>query len=368
MTLSRRTFFVSMFAFSMSNFLLASDPSCAQVGSEMPGQRMGRFRGAQTVAMSSDGSLFALQADRTVTLYNSHTGAEHFHEDGAFLLSDNVISPDGKRLLVARDRELGNKNTVVRLLDTSNGNIVSTLKIKSRGVMDSYMCATFSPDGKQVALSSGGLYHRYLDIYDAQTGEPGLELLHDVDYLARQIVFEPNGKTLFVAHGMTNYLIALMPPDITSIQQQRAPNRAAKPESNVHPTPLLPVHPVLRTWQGAIQRFWYGTEGGESLGYLLQEGSLIPVYLHKRAAEMAATHVPLVTEEALRKSVMVNVSRTGLIAILDGEDVVMRDLTGKEVNRLRGKGYDRATCIAFSADGKTCVVGRANGLADVWRL
>ena len=79
---------------------------------------------------------------------------------------------------------------------------------------------------------------------------------------------------------------------------------------------------------------------------------LAPVYLRSNTAGMAAAHVPLVTEAALRKAVMVNVSRTGLIAILDGEDVVMRDLPGKEVNRLRGKGYDRATRIAFSADGK----------------
>lgn len=92
MTLARRAFFVSTFAFGLSILLLASDPSCAQVGSDTPGQRIGHFRGAQTVAVSSDGSLFALQADRTVTLYDSHTGVEHFHVDIADIpASDSLV-------------------------------------------------------------------------------------------------------------------------------------------------------------------------------------------------------------------------------------------------------------------------------------
>ena len=368
MTLSRRAFLASMFAVGLRGLLFTVAPACAQLGSGTPGQRIGRFRGAQTVSMSSDGSLFALQTDKTVTLYDSHTGAEHFHVDNAVLPGDNVFSPNGKRLIVVQERDGGNKNAVARLVDTTNGDTLCTLKIKSSGIVDAYMCAAFSPDGKQIAVSSGMLYHRYLELYDTQTGEPGRELLHNVDDLARQIVFEPNGKTLFVAHGNTNYLIALTSADLTSVQEERTPNRGTQPESSALPTRLLRVPPVLRTWHGVIQRFWYGPEGGESLGYMVQEGKLTPLYLRPRVTGMATPHFQIVTEEALQKAVMVNVSRTGLIAILDGEDVVISNLAGKEVNRLRGKGYDRARCIAFSVDGRTCVVGRANGLADVWKM
>jgi WD40 repeat protein len=334
-----------------------------------PGPRAGAFRGVRAAALSRDGRWMALEADRTVTVHSTADGAQRLQFDDARLPGDGAFAPDGRRLILVRGRE-------AQVVEVERGEVVARLQVKPARLgaknnthfaahPDFSPCAAFAPDGKTVALCSGSLYHNFLDLYDADTGAPLRELLNDVDGLPRQIAFEPNGKTLFAGFWSRNFVIALT-PDFHSPGPPDAPAAAAE-DSSIDAG--SGQGPIWRTLEQPIQRFWYGPGDRESTAYILHDGRVTPFPLRpKLARREPLPHFP-VAPGADSLTVIANIGPSGRVAVADGEDVSIRDLDGRELARLPGKAYaSRPTCIVATPDGSTCLVGRANGFADLWTL
>jgi WD40 repeat protein len=131
-------------------------------------------------------ALFRLDGRRLITAgYGSEV--QIWDVDGGRLLASRqfggallALSPDGQRIVVGS----GNKN--VRLCDIASGREIASFQFPHSGE------ATFSPDGRWLALSGSNFTAQ---VWDAQTGQPVTPIL-DPRSQIHQLVFSPDSRLL----------------------------------------------------------------------------------------------------------------------------------------------------------------------------
>lgn len=298
---------------------------------------VGALHAVRCVAVSPNARLFAVECDQEVIVYETIGGRERFRSPHSALMGDSAFDSEGKRLLVARE----GKPVVVA---TDTGKIVSRLALASFRISDKHglkirapdaFCAAFAPDGKTIALSIGTLYHMFLDLYDAASGKLVRSMLNDVDGVALQIVFSLDGSMVIDNQGLDTYFLE------TATGKE------------------------VQHLDGEIRRVWFLPASRNGQFCYLLRGAVYTGSTRLRPTANLPSH-QIFPASAQANWKMVNAGSSGLIAILEGEEVVLRNGDGKEMVRLDGLHRDTVKCIAFSADGATAIIGRSNGLAEVW--
>jgi WD40 repeat protein len=187
-------------------FVLAGPAAAADVVLN-PGRHPGP---GFVAAISADGkTVVTLGSDRCARAWAADTGtplaelwlpeAAGRHTGGAYLGSPLWLSPDGKTLAVpfhAPDEPRG-RLALVPLAAPDRG----TYRVVGGHDFD-VTDAVFSPDGKRVAVASGG--HPVL-VLDVGTGKPVCEIKYDRDMRAAGMAFTPDGTKLTVALPMANF-------------------------------------------------------------------------------------------------------------------------------------------------------------------
>jgi WD40 repeat protein len=301
--------------------------------------QVGTYQGVEKIAVAADGSLFAVQAADAVTVYETKGGMKRFHLSNARLPGDSCFSPDDKRLLLSHGKK-------AEIVETAQGKTVTTLHLilrcpPNRLVTDlpgtGMYCGAFSPDGRRVAVGYGFLYHMSLHLYDTTTGKVTREMLNDVDGVAIQIGFSPDGSVVLVNHGLITYLL-----DTETGRE-------------------------LRRLHYDVRHFWFAPDARDGRFYYLVKGVIHTDYARSsppaNLPEYHAVDMPL-----LPSMNMLNAGTLERVAIVQGDDVLLHNWQGAEVGKMSGEGRHLITCLAFSADGKIMIVGRITGLAEVWPL
>ena len=304
-----------------------------------PRLQVGTYQGVEKIAVAADGSLFAVQAANAVTVYETKDGRKRFQLSDARLPGDACFSPDAKRLLLSHGKN-------AEIVETARGKTVTTLHLILRSPPNRLVthlpgtgmyCGAFSPDGRRVAVGYGFLYHMSLHLYDTTTGKVTCEMLNDVDGVAIQIGFSPDGSVVVVNHGLITYLL-----DTQTGRQ-------------------------LRRLNYNIRHFWFAPDTREGRFYYLVNGVVHTDYARSNSvANLQEYHaVDMPSHSSMN---MLNAGTLERVAIVQGDDVVLHNWQGAEVGKIAGEGRHFITCLAFSADGKIMIVGRITGLADVWPL
>lgn len=334
----RNVAFRHLFVLILMLCVIGMNVAKAQFLNVLGGPSVGRYRGVVAAAVSPDGKLFATQAEQEVIVFEMKDGHERFTIRNAQLLGDTGFSPNGTLLLIIHDNK-------PELVDTVDGKTIRILKAattrvsrdgKFRTSVGMFTTAAFSPDGKWIALENGTLYHMFLDLYNVETGQQTRELLNNVDGVGSQLIFAADSSRLLAVRISESFLIE------TATGKE-----------------------VWR-WSHEMRRAWFAPDGKNDSIYYIVNGTLRMAHAGDTATTSAGSTIT--SEQDLINSRMVKVGSTDWIAILKGEDVLIHDLKGQRLTTMQGNGRDRATCVAFSADGRMAVVGRTNGKADIWRL
>ncbi|QDV34227.1 protein kinase domain-containing protein [Tautonia plasticadhaerens] len=159
-------------------------------------ERDGLTGGVRSVAFSPDGRWIAASFGPHLAVWELATGRERFPprtEPGERSALGLAFSPDGKRIVLGFGI-LGNFETpgYARLLDASNGEAVG-------GVLPGRECGVwsvaFSPDGRQVALTSKGLVEVW-DVEEVETPRRIHSLPVHGGKLVYAVAFSPDGRRL----------------------------------------------------------------------------------------------------------------------------------------------------------------------------
>ncbi len=134
---------------------------------------------------------------------------------GSTFTSGVAFSPDGK--LVA----FPGKGKRIEILSARTGKAHASLELPGND-LEAVDALTFSPDGRKLAVSSGVLYHKNLDVFDTATGKLLGRVLEDVDGLAQQLLFSADGKRLIANHYSDIYVVDAVAHRLTTKVPARA--------------------------------------------------------------------------------------------------------------------------------------------------
>jgi WD40 repeat protein len=136
--------------------------------------------GIVSVAISPSGDKFMVHRKYdSIQVWDMQTG-QSLHKFELDISDDPVFSPDFQTLAIS------NNDDGTRVLDVNSGNLLYTLEEQAFAIRR----AIFSPDGRQLAISTRGVIY----IYDAETGQR----LHalEAQYYALFLAFSPNSHIL----------------------------------------------------------------------------------------------------------------------------------------------------------------------------
>jgi WD40 repeat protein/serine/threonine protein kinase len=152
------------------------------------------------VAFSPDGKRLAVASnDQTVKVWDAQTGQQLLTLN--FRANSVAFSPDGKRLATGGptwDDTKKDHAGEVKVWDAQTGQELLSHKVPS----GYYHNVVFSPDGKRLAIGSGGdsarggAFPGIVKLLDAQTGQELLSLKGLTDGVSRSVAFSPDGKRL----------------------------------------------------------------------------------------------------------------------------------------------------------------------------
>jgi hypothetical protein len=161
-------------------------------------QPKGPGNGVHSAGLSPDGKLVACIRAGQLSVYALGEAKPLFTTEPDKLKSSEVaFSADGK--LIA----FHGKDKRIEILSARTGKAHASAELAN--TPESVDALTFSPDDRQLAVSSGFLYHKNLRIFDTTTGkELGAPLL-DVDGMAYQLIYSADGKRLIANHYFIIY-------------------------------------------------------------------------------------------------------------------------------------------------------------------
>ncbi len=144
---------------------------------------------AFAVAFSQDGRTLAVGRWDQITLYDSASGKELIRFDDAKMhsITDLRFTPDGTTLVSA------SQDGRVRVWDIATGKAIHTLPTRMVG-----RSAAFSADCKIVAMGTTG---STVKLWDASIGKELFTEFQGHDAEVHQLVFAPDGKSLFSTEG-----------------------------------------------------------------------------------------------------------------------------------------------------------------------
>jgi WD40 repeat protein/serine/threonine protein kinase len=152
--------------------------------------RRGLPGGVSTVAFSPDGRWLASGNASDLALWDTATGQERFRkESGPLPILSLAFSPDGTRIVAGYGRfNFSDVTGYAKLWDATTGEeVIDKLPGHPGGVWS----VAFSPDGRQVALSSSDL----VEVWDLETRKPNLTLRGHTGLLYT-VAFSPDGRYL----------------------------------------------------------------------------------------------------------------------------------------------------------------------------
>ncbi len=191
---------------------------------------------------------------------------------------------------------------------------------------------TFSPGGRQLAVSSGVLYHKNLRIFDTTTGkELGAPLL-DVDGMAYQLIYSADGKRLIANHHFTIY-------DVDAESHRLKTKVSAKAFSTFFQKESL----CAVEESGEIHEVAGREVGKKAVGKFMDK--IDPF----SATRMAIAGSP------------------SLAAIPQGTEITVRNTEGRELFRVVGQDSPIRR-IRLSGDGRVLLIFRDSLKVEVFRL
>jgi WD40 repeat protein len=147
----------------------------------------GHSSAVRSIVFSSDGSrLASCSADKTLRLWNTHTGGAI---GGAMVghtasVESIVFSPDGRRLASC------SKDRTVRLWDAATGEPIGRAMVGHTGLVTSIV---FSPDGRRLASGSSD---KTVRLWDSATGDPLGEPMAGHTNSITSVAFSPDSCRL----------------------------------------------------------------------------------------------------------------------------------------------------------------------------
>jgi dipeptidyl aminopeptidase/acylaminoacyl peptidase len=279
-----------------------------------------------TAALSPDGKLVAYVRGGQLTVYAvGQTRPLFTTKAGVVHGTDLAFSRDGKLLALA------GKDRRVEIVAARTGKPRAAARLTR--VAASVDALTFSPDGRQLAVAAGVLYHKDLHVFDTATGKVLGQPLDNVDGAAHQLLYAADGKRLVANHYFTIYLV-----DAGSYRL-RAKVAAKAPVVFFRENKLYAV----QEGSGALREVTAAGLGQKRVGRFADEVD---------------------TSHALRAAVA---GQGGVAAIPVGQEVSVRTIEGRERFRVIGE-RSPVRRLRLSGDGRVLLVYRGSLRVEVFRL
>jgi WD40 repeat protein len=169
-------------------------------GREVFAQR-GLPGGLRAVAFSPNGRWLASGNAADLVVWDAHTGQMRFRKrSGPLPILSLAFSPDGARIVAGYGRfNAANGTGHAKVWDATTGNLLID---RLPGHVGGNWSVAFSPDGRQVALTSEGL----VDVWDLATRKP-IQTLRGHASLVNSVAFSPDGR--YIASGGIDRTIKL---------------------------------------------------------------------------------------------------------------------------------------------------------------
>lgn len=283
-------------------------------------------------SLSHDGKFVALaRTEGTVAVFDIDKDQELFatpavSNGNASPFCSPAFSSDGNWLAYAASRGR------VEIVAARTGKPRASIDLP-RPPIEGVDSLAFSPDAKMLAVSSGVLYHKDLRVFDAATAKLLGQPLSDVDGIAYQLVFSPDGKRLLVNHWSDLFLIDC------DAMKLKAKWKARTFAVYFHEGRMFAVDDDL----AAIREVADDGIGKTSVGKLAEKSD---------------------TQVAMRSVIA---GKPLIAAVTVGNAVSIRDLQGKE--SIRVEGEDSAIRkLVLSADGQVLMIDRHPTRVEVFKL
>jgi hypothetical protein len=291
-----------------------------------PGKQESGANAIHAAALSLNGKNVAVVHGGRLTVYAIGQDKELFTtKPGEVQERSLAFSSDGQRVAYI------GKGSQIWVVSSETGNQVSVIDDihQNDGTID---IMTFSPDGKRLAVSFGHLYHKYLRVYDVAAAKRLGEPLNNVDGMAKQLLFSADGERLVANHWFTIYLI----------DSELRLAAKVKAES-----------PAVFFDGGKL----YCVDNKSTIVHEIGSKGLLQVNNGPFAGKKLG----------LTAMWMQIAGKPPVAAIINGKNVLIRSLAGKEIHRVETNEWPLAR-VALSADAHMLLVCCQDGSAAVFRL